>query len=91
MIPKEWLRKIRRLELRTTLLVETLMAGQYRSAFKGRGMDFDEVRPYEPGDDVRRIDWNVTARTGVVHIKKYVEERALTVLLLVESMTEMNY
>ncbi|MEI7729474.1 MAG: DUF58 domain-containing protein [Verrucomicrobiota bacterium] len=84
MIPKEWLRKIRRLELRTTLLVETLMAGQYRSAFKGRGMDFDEVRPYEPGDDVRRIDWNVTARTGVVHIKKYVEERALTVLLLVD-------
>ena len=84
MIPKEWLKKIRRIELRTTLLVENLMAGQYRSVFKGRGMDFDEVRPYEPGDEVRRIDWNVTARTGVVHIKKYVEERELSVLLVVD-------
>lgn len=84
MIPREWLRKIRRIELRTTLLVENLMAGQYRSVFKGRGMDFDEVRPYEAGDEVRRIDWNVTARTGVVHIKKYIEERELTVLLVVD-------
>lgn len=84
MIPKEWLQKIRRIEMRTTLLVESLMAGQYRSVFKGRGMDFDEVRPYEPGDEVRRIDWNVTARTGVVHIKKYIEERELTVLLVVD-------
>lgn len=84
MIPKEWLRKIRRIEMRTTMLVESLMAGQYRSVFKGRGMDFDEVRPYEPGDEVRRIDWNVTARTGVVHIKKYIEERELTVLLVVD-------
>jgi uncharacterized protein (DUF58 family) len=84
MIPKEWLRKIRRIEMRTTLLVESLMAGQYRSVFKGRGMDFDEVRPYEPGDEVRRIDWNVTARTGLVHIKKYIEERELTVLLVVD-------
>jgi uncharacterized protein (DUF58 family) len=84
MIPKEWLKKIRRIEMRTTLLVESLMAGQYRSVFKGRGMDFDEVRPYEPGDEVRRIDWNVTARTGVVHIKKYIEERELTVLLVVD-------
>jgi len=84
MIPKEWLKKIRRIEMKTIRLVESLMAGQYHSVFKGRGMDFDEVRPYEPGDEVRRIDWNVTARTGVVHIKKYVEERELTVLLVVD-------
>jgi uncharacterized protein (DUF58 family) len=85
MIPKEWLKKIRRIELRTLKLVESLMAGQYHSVFKGRGMDFSEVRPYEPGDDVRRIDWNVTARTGVTHIKKFVEERELTVMLLVDA------
>lgn len=84
MIPKEWLRKIRHIEMRTLRLVENLMAGHYHSVFKGRGMDFDEVRPYEPGDDVKRIDWNVTARTGVVHIKKYIEERELTVLLVVD-------
>ncbi len=84
MIPKEFLRKIRRLELRAFYLVEELMAGQYHSVFKGRGMDFDEVREYEPGDDARHIDWNVTARTGVVHIKKHVEEREMTVLLMVD-------
>ena len=60
------------------------MAGQYHSVFKGRGMDFDEVREYEPGDDVRHIDWNVTARTGTVHVKKYIEEREMTVLLVVD-------
>ena len=85
MLTKEWLKKIRRIEIRTLRLVENLMAGQYHSVFKGRGMDFDEVRPYEPGDDVRRIDWNVTARTGITHIKKYVEERELTVMLLVDA------
>jgi uncharacterized protein (DUF58 family) len=61
------------------------MAGQYHSVFKGRGMDFDEVREYQPGDEVRRIDWNVTARTGVAHIKKYVEEREMTVMILVDA------
>lgn len=85
MIPKEWLKKIRHIEMRTIRLVEDLMAGQYHSVFKGRGMDFDEVRPYQPGDEVRRIDWNVTARTGVTHIKKYVEEREMTVMLLVDA------
>ncbi len=85
MIPKEWLKKIRAIELRTIRLVEDLMAGQYHSVFKGRGMDFDEVREYQPGDEVRRIDWNVTARTGVPHIKKYVEEREMTVMLLVDA------
>lgn len=84
MIPKEWLKKIRHIEMRTVRLVEDLMAGQYHSVFKGRGMDFDEVRPYQPGDEVRRIDWNVTARTGLTHIKKYVEERELTVMLMVD-------
>lgn len=61
------------------------MAGQYHSVFKGRGMDFDEVREYQPGDEVRRIDWNVTARTGVTHVKKYIEEREMTVMLLVDA------
>ena len=84
MIPKEWLKKIRHIEMRTIRLVEDLMAGQYHSVFKGRGMDFDEVRLYQAGDEVRRIDWNVTARTGETHIKKYVEEREMTVLLLVD-------
>jgi uncharacterized protein (DUF58 family) len=84
-IPREWLKKIRQIELRTVRLVEDLMAGQYHSVFKGRGMDFDEVREYQPGDEVRRIDWNVTARTGVAHIKKYVEEREMTVMILVDA------
>ncbi|MES2707099.1 MAG: DUF58 domain-containing protein [Verrucomicrobiota bacterium] len=84
MIPREWLKKIRHIELRTLRLVEDLMAGPYHSVFKGRGMDFDEVREYQAGDEVRRIDWNVTARTGVTHIKKYVEEREMTVMLLVD-------
>ncbi len=85
MIPREWLTKIRQIELRTVRLVEDLMAGQYHSVFKGRGMDFDEVREYQPGDEVRRIDWNVTARTGVAHIKKYVEEREMTVMILIDA------
>jgi uncharacterized protein (DUF58 family) len=85
MIPKEWLAKIRAIELRTLRLVEDMMAGQYHSVFKGRGMDFDEVREYQPGDEVRRIDWNVTARTGIPHIKKYVEEREMTVMLLIDA------
>ncbi|HWB06985.1 MAG TPA: DUF58 domain-containing protein [Verrucomicrobiales bacterium] len=85
MIPREWLKKIRQIELRTVRLVEDLMAGQYHSVFKGRGMDFDEVREYQPGDEVRRIDWNVTARTGVPHIKKYIEEREMTVMVLVDA------
>ena len=85
MIPKEWLKKIREIELRTVRLVENLMAGQYHSVFKGRGMDFDEVREYQPGDEVRRIDWNVTARTGITHIKKYIEEREMTVMILVDA------
>jgi uncharacterized protein (DUF58 family) len=81
---KRILSKIRRLELKTRSLVEASFAGQYRSVFKGRGMNFEEVREYQPGDEVRTIDWNVTARMGHPYIKKFTEERELTVLLVVD-------
>ncbi|MFH0754835.1 MAG: DUF58 domain-containing protein [Candidatus Omnitrophota bacterium] len=84
MIPKDILEKVRRIEITTNRLVTDVFAGQYHSVFKGRGMEFDEVRAYQPGDDVRAIDWNVTARTGIPHIKKFVEERELTVMVLVD-------
>lgn len=84
MIPRDMLKKIRRVEIRTTHVVDALMGGQYRSAFKGRGIEFEEVRPYFEGDDVRAIDWNVTARTGDPYIKQFREERELTVYLLVD-------
>jgi uncharacterized protein (DUF58 family) len=84
MIPKELLKKIRLLELRTRRLVDETLAGQYHSAFKGQGMDFDEVREYQPGDEVRAIDWNVTARMNHPFVKKFREERELTVLLVVD-------
>lgn len=78
------LSKIRRIELKTRGLVEAAFAGQYRSVFKGRGMNFEEVREYQPGDEVRTIDWNVTARLGHPYVKKFTEERELTVLLVVD-------
>jgi len=81
---KELLKKVRRIEIRTRHAVHDVFAGRYHSTFKGRGMEFDEVREYVPGDDIRAIDWNVTARTGVPHIKKFVEEREMTVMLLVD-------
>ena len=84
MIPREILRKIRQIEIRTNRLVSETLAGQYHSVFKGQGMNFDEVREYQPGDDVRSIDWNVTARMNHPFIKKFVEERELTVMLLVD-------
>lgn len=84
MIPKEILRKIRQIEIRTSHLVSDVFAGQYHSVFKGQGMEFEEVREYVPGDDIRSIDWNVTARMGHPFIKKYVEERELSVMLLVD-------
>ena len=84
MIPREILKKIRQIELRTRRLVSETLAGQYHSVFKGQGMNFDEVREYEPGDDVRSIDWNVTARMNHPFIKKFVEERELTLMLLVD-------
>ena len=84
MIPREILRKIRQIEIRTNRLVTESLAGQYHSVFKGQGMNFDEVREYQPGDDVRSIDWNVTARFNHPFIKKFVEERELTLLLVVD-------
>ena len=82
--PKEILKKIRRLELRTRRLVSSTFAGQYHSVFKGRGMNFEEVREYAPGDEIRSIDWNVTARMNTPYVKKFTEERELTVLLVVD-------
>jgi uncharacterized protein (DUF58 family) len=84
MIPREILRKIRQIEIRTRRLVSESVAGAYHSVFKGQGMNFDEVREYQPGDDVRSIDWNVTARMNHPFIKKFVEERELTVMLVVD-------
>jgi len=85
MIAADTLRRIRKIELRTRKLVNDSLAGAYHSAFKGRGIEFDTIRPYEPGDDVRLIDWNVTARTGSPFIKQYVEERELTVMLMMDA------
>jgi uncharacterized protein (DUF58 family) len=83
-IPAEILKKIRQIEIRTRRLVSESLAGQYHSAFKGQGMDFDEVREYQPGDEVRSIDWNVTARMNHPFVKKFREERELTVVLVVD-------
>src|ERR1700678_657429 len=84
MIPREILKKIRQIEIRTNRIVTETLAGAYHSVFKGQGMNFDEVREYQPGDDVRSIDWNVTARMNHPFIKKFVEERELTLMLVVD-------
>ena len=84
MIPKELIKKIRQIQIYTSRAVDASFAGQYESVFKGRGMQFDEVREYTPGDDIRMIDWNVTARTGKPYIKRFVEEREMTVLFAVD-------
>jgi uncharacterized protein (DUF58 family) len=84
MIPREVLRQVRRIEIRTRRLVNDVFGGEYHSVFKGRGMEFAEVREYVPGDDIRAIDWNVTARFGQPFIKIFSEERELTVILLVD-------
>ncbi len=84
MLPRDILQQVRRIHIRTSRLVDDVLAGAYHSTFKGRGMDFDEVREYMPGDEVRTIDWNVTARRGQPYVKRYVEERELTVMLLVD-------
>lgn len=84
MIPREILKKVRQIEIRTNREVTDVLGGQYHSVFKGRGMEFEEVREYLPGDEVRSIDWNVTARFGHPYIKKFKEERELTVLLIVD-------
>jgi uncharacterized protein (DUF58 family) len=84
MIPQELIKKIRQIEIYTSRMVDASFAGQYESVFRGRGMVFDEVREYTPGDDIRTIDWNVTARTGRPYIKRFVEEREMTVIFAVD-------
>ena len=84
MLTGDLIARIRRIEITTRKLVSDSFAGEYQSVFKGRGMEFDEVRQYHPGDDVRSIDWNVTARTGEPYVKSYIEERELTVMLAVD-------
>ncbi|MCB0200796.1 MAG: DUF58 domain-containing protein [Caldilineae bacterium] len=91
MLSNDLINKIRRIEIRTKRLVTDSFAGEYHSIFKGRGMEFEEVRPYQPGDEVRTIDWNVTARTGEVYVKRYVEERELTVMLVVDASASENF
>ena len=87
----ELLRKVRRLEIRSRHLVEDLFAGRSSSVFKGRGVEFEEVRPYVPGDEVRDLDWNVTARLGAPYVKRFVEERELTVMLVVDVSRSMRF
>ena len=84
MIPQEVMQQIRRIQIRTSHVVNDIFAGQYESVFKGQGMEFKEVREYVPGDDIRMIDWNVTARTGHPYVKLLAEERELTVILMVD-------
>ena len=89
--PAEILKKIRALEIKTRGLVETAFAGDYHSVFKGRGMNFEDVREYQPGDEIRAIDWNVTARMGNAFVKKFTEERELTVMLVVDVSASGNF
>jgi uncharacterized protein (DUF58 family) len=89
--PAEILRKIRALEIKTKGLVQTIFAGDYHSVFKGRGMNFEDVREYQPGDEIRAIDWNVTARLGTAFVKKFTEERELTVVLVVDVSASGNF
>ncbi len=84
MISRELIKKIRYIQIYTSKAVNDVLAGEYHSVFKGQGMEFDEVRAYQPGDDIRTIDWNVTARTGHPYVKRYVEEREITVFFLVD-------
>ena len=88
---KDIIGKVRQIEIRTRRLVESSVGGEYHSVFKGRGMDFDEVREYVPGDDVRTIDWNVTARSNRTFVKKFSEERELTIMLLVDVSASGNF
>jgi len=91
MIAREILQRVREIQVRTGRQVADVLAGEYGSVFKGRGIEFDEVRPYIPGDDVRTIDWNVTARTGEPYVKRYVEERQLTLMLLADVSASQDF
>ena len=91
MIPSEVLQKVRRIEIRTRSVVDSILSGEYHSVFKGRGMEFSEVRSYVEGDDIRNIDWNVTARMNSLFVKKHVEERELTVMLVVDASASGSF
>lgn len=91
MIPTEILQRVRQIEIRTKRLVNDVFSGEYHSVFKGQGMEFAEVREYDPGDDIRTIDWNVTARMGKPYIKRFTEERELTVMLVVDASGSGNF
>ncbi len=91
MISKEILQKVKHIEIRTSRLVNEALGGEYHSVFKGRGMEFDEVREYQYGDDIRSIDWNVSARQGRFYVKRYVEERELTVMLMVDLSASKDF
>ena len=85
MLPKDIMRRVREIQVRTGRQVTDVLAGEYVSVFKGSGIEFDEVRPYTPGDDIRSIDWNVTARMGEAYVKRYVEERQLTLMMMADA------
>ncbi len=91
MLDKEVLKTVSRIELSVRGTLDTVMTGAYHSSFKGNGMEFSEVREYMPGDDVRTIDWNVTARTGTPYVKKYIEEREMTMLLMVDASSSSEF
>jgi uncharacterized protein (DUF58 family) len=91
MSPDEVMLEVRRLEITTRHLVRDIVAGEYSSAFRGRGVEFSEVREYQPGDDVRTIDWNVTARLGSAYVKRYLEERELSVMFVVDASASQQF
>jgi uncharacterized protein (DUF58 family) len=91
MSPDEVMQEVRRLEITTRHLVRDIVAGEYSSAFRGRGVEFSEVREYQPGDDIRTIDWNVTARLGSAYVKRYLEERELTILFVVDASASEQF
>ncbi|MCW8800764.1 MAG: DUF58 domain-containing protein, partial [Desulfobacter sp.] len=91
MIPAHIIKKIKQIHIKSRKTVNTLMAGQYRSVFKGSGIEFEEVREYAPGDDVKAIDWNVSARTGKVFVKLFREERESIVMLLIDMSASLNF
>lgn len=91
MIPKELLKQVKRIQIQTSRLVNDVLAGEYHSTFRGSGIEFEEVREYQPGDEIRSIDWNVTARVGRPFIKKFVEERELTVMLMVDASSSGQF
>ena len=91
MLTREIIRRVREIQVRTGRQVADVLAGEYVSVFKGTGVEFDEVRPYVPGDDVRSIDWNVTARMGEPYIKRYVEERQLTIMIMADVSASQDF